>query len=169
MLQKRVKREFEVLNKWTNKSQPFRWSGYALDKIYPSIKKSIPLELRKALKQFTLSYAFWKEYMPDVSWLFETTSQRIKDKFSNFLYLPWDFPCRELPLCDIDFHMNEIYEAERIINKYIDRDFSDVKLKDRNRQYLLSNIPLDCCEIDLVQKVSRIKRNIKRLEKLEKL
>lgn len=168
-IRKRPQPDIKYLNPWTNKCENLVWSKFALDKIFPTISTSIPLKLRKALYGWCRCYNTLKATEPDLLWLYETTHIHVKSKFGDILWLPLDglepheFSCHFYDpsrVCDIN-------EFEPIIKQHLDLDFSHAPDLEKNRAFLISKLSLNQCDVDLVQKVARIKRNIKHLENFE--
>ena len=144
-----------------------KWSKYALDKIDPSRKKYIPLELRKALKKYVLAYAIWKNQNPELTWLFDTNYSKIRNKFDNIDFIPWDLKFKHIPVKYLD-RAGDIYESERVILKYIDNDYSDSIKIEKQRNFLLSNLDFSSIDdISLAQKICKIKRDVSRSKALE--
>lgn len=170
VLRKRVCTDAKVLNTWTGRTEPLVWSKFVLDKIYPSLATFIPLELRKSVKRFVRNYNYLKNTnQDDVWWLFEDTFLHARDKYKGLIYCDWDND-KGFDSTINDAAVGDIYEDEKIIDKYRHDDFSDAYAIATNRDLLVYNLSLkQIGDVDLVQKVARIKRRNKHLEQFEVL
>lgn len=159
-----------VLNPFTGKTEPFMWSLYAIDRIFPSEKRFVPLKLRKALKKYSICKTLISQFEPELNWLYETNYQRIKSKFGSLVFVPLDFgSLKHIASSYTPDYSSNIYEVEREILKYIDLDFSKRDEFQRKREFLLSNLSLNQQDVDLVQRIASIKRRNHHLSNIEVL
>ena len=128
-----------VQNPFTGHVEPFCWTKYAIDRLYPSYCRYVPIELRKALQDFELHYKFLD---PEVRWLFDTKREEYRKKYSDIVYYGQvsdaDAPIKQYHSQGVTY--GHLMDDIKKIDKYKDRDFSEHQIVDQRRSKFLSEL-----------------------------
>ncbi len=147
----------KFLNHFTGKVEHLQMSKYVLDRIFPSLNRSITSPIRSAVKRYVCNVAALRTYENDDNLLrnlsfFDGTYYHVLDFFSKYMYIyapetvslaylkPYNQLIREL---DDDY-----FVLERFMSKFCQWDY-DPKELDRRRCLFLSKFFSKMPSIDL--------------------
>lgn len=80
--------EPQIFNKFTGKSENVQLSKYLLDKLFPTFSRSLPVGLKRDVRDYLLSYSILKYYHKYETKEFDYKAKRFADFFRPYFYCP---------------------------------------------------------------------------------
>lgn len=132
----------KFVNKWSGKPKEVILSKYILDRVFPTIAKSLPARVKQALRTLSLSCCILKrQNHPNIS-LFDERLSRYAERFAQVVYAP-NIKYEDLtPLMQVSPQkaLRDALEADIILDEYFSKGEEYVKraqyLANRRNEYL---------------------------------
>lgn len=155
---------FEFSNRFSNKVEKLQFNRYVLNRLLPSVSRSLPVGLKRDVREFLLNYIILKTHFNYSNTYYDEKSKQIRDFFGQIFYCPL-LESKEIKEsflhCEAYHQRTCLFALQRIERSLmLGRDyFGRVADVDKKRKKFLEKLFLNQYEIDVSHRKYVAKRN----------